>query len=44
MPSGIVKYQGSRGIVWRIRYEDASGRQCQRDARQGVRGLVEAQG
>jgi integrase len=29
MPSGIVKYVGSRGTVWRIRYEDASGKQVQ---------------
>lgn len=29
MPSGVVRYEGSRGIVWRIRYEDADGRQVQ---------------
>jgi len=29
MPSGVVRYAGSRGIVWRIRYEDADGWQVQ---------------
>jgi integrase len=29
MPSGVVKYTGSRGVVWRIRYVDAGGQQVQ---------------
>ena len=31
MPRGanVVRYQGKRGAVWRIRYRDAAGRQVQ---------------
>jgi integrase len=29
MASGVVRYKGTRGVVWRIRYVDASGRQVQ---------------
>jgi len=30
MPSGagVVEYRGKRGVVWRIKYTDASGKQC----------------
>jgi hypothetical protein len=28
MPSGaVIRYEGKRGRVWRIKYSDASGRQ-----------------
>lgn len=31
MPSGacVIRYQGTRGVVWRVKYQDASGRQVQ---------------
>jgi hypothetical protein len=29
MPSGacVIRYQGARGVVWRVKYADAEGRQ-----------------
>jgi hypothetical protein len=29
MPSGVIKYEGKRGVVWRVKYEDANGKQVQ---------------
>src|SRR4249920_2360744 len=31
MPSGacVIRYQGARGVVWRVKFQDATGRQVQ---------------
>lgn len=47
MPDGaaVVKYNGKRGVVWRIKFRDATGRQADDgNSGQGGRGLDEAEG
>lgn len=38
MPSGacVIRYQGSRGVVWRIKYADATGKQVQETLGKGA--------
>ena len=40
MPSGsaVIRYQGRRGVVWRIKYRDANGRQIQETLGRGSEG------
>jgi hypothetical protein len=46
MPDGaaVIKYEGKRGTVWRIKYRDSEGRADDGDPRPGTRRLDEAEG
>ena len=39
MPSGaaVIKYEGKRGVVWRVKYNDADGRQVKETLGSAIR-------
>ena len=38
MPSGacVIRYEGARGVMWRMKYADADGRAGEGDRRRGT--------